>query len=218
MDMNAIFMEEQYHELIPELYRSLTLPAKLIVTQKDPFTSQLPQVDFNYFFDLRGIGSHEELFEILFSKKTQRTFNWKNRKIEGNEVIILKGRHDDLDVLIELNIKQFGDSSSFHFTHRVKIFRELLKLPFQFVMMSFLVNGKIQAVTLSIIYKNTYHYLASGVSPEIPNFGSYVIIKNIDEATSLNCDIFDVSSGDCGWKERWHAEKSMPQYLFSNTG
>ncbi len=216
MDINHIFIEEKNYKFIPDFYKSLDLPAKLIVTQKDSFTLSLPQDNFNYFFNLRGINSFEELLKKLFSKKTQNTFKRKIKKIEQGKITILKDRHEDLDILINLNIKQFGDSSSFHFPNRKKIVKDLLKLPFRFVMMSFLVNGKKEAVTLSVQYKKIFYYLMSGVNPEISDLGNYVIIKNIDEATILNTNIFDIGSDDCGWKERWHAEKSMPQYLFSN--
>lgn len=217
MDINRIFIKQNHYEFISNFYNSLNLPAKLIsINQEDPYTKSLPQDNFNYFFKLSGINSFEEFFIKLFSSQTRYKFFRKIRKVEQNRITIIKNQYEDLDLLIALNKKQFGEESSFYFPNRKKIFYDLLLLPFQFIMLTFLLNDKKEAVTLSLLYKGIYYYLTSGVNSEISDLGKYTIVKNIAEAISSHADIFDVGSDDCGWKERWHTEKTIPQYVYFN--
>lgn len=216
MDINQIFITPENYQYIPQFYQSLDQPAKLVLTQNDSFTQSLPQDNFNYFFDLSGYHSREELFKKLFSKKRQKNFQRENKIIEQDKVNIIPDQYQDLDLLIKLNIKKFGEESSFSGTDHPQIFHDLLRLPWKWIMLSFEINKQKEAVSLALLYKKIYYHLASGVNPKISNLGNYVIMKNMEKAISLKGDTFDLGSDDCGWKERWHAEKTIPQYCFSN--
>lgn len=216
MDINQIFISPKNYQYIPQFYKSLDKPSKFPLTQKDPYTQNLAQDNFNYSFNLTNYHSLEDFFKNLFSKKRQKNFKRENKIIEENEVTIVSDQYQDLNLLIQLNIKKFNEESSFSESDHPEIFHDLLKIPWQWLMMTFLINNQKQAVTLALLYKKIYYYLASGVNPEISNLGNYVIIKNIEKAISLKVKNFDLGSDDCGWKERWHAEKTIPQYWFSN--
>lgn len=216
MDINQIFIEEKNYQYIPQFYKSLDKPAKFPLTQKDPYTQGLPQDNFNYSFNLASYHSLEDFFKNLFSKKRQKNFKRENKIIEQNKITIIPNQYEDLDVLIDLNIQKFGKESSFSDSDYPEIFHNLLKFPWQWIIMTFLINNQKQAVTLALLYKGIYYYLATGVAPEILNLRSYTTTKNIEKAISLKAETFDLGSDDCGWKERWHAEKNIPQYLFSN--
>jgi CelD/BcsL family acetyltransferase involved in cellulose biosynthesis len=215
MDINQIFIEEKNYQYIPQFYKALDYPAKLVLTQKDTYTQSLDQDNFNYSFNLSNYHSLEDFFKNLFSKKRQKNFKRENKMIEEKKIKIISDQYQDLDLLIQLNIEKFGKESSFSDSDHPQIFHDLLKLPWKLIMFSFEINNQKQAITLGLLYKNIYYYLASGVNSEISNLGNYVILKNIEKAISLKAKTFDLGSDDCGWKERWHAEKNIPQYIYS---
>jgi hypothetical protein len=48
---------------------------------------------------------------------------------------------------------------------------------------------------------------------KVSDLGNFITSQNVCEAINSGAEILDIGSGDCGWKERWHAEKTS-QYLF----
>jgi CelD/BcsL family acetyltransferase involved in cellulose biosynthesis len=216
MDSNQIYIKEKNDKIIPDFYKALDRPAKLIdVIGEDSFTTDLPLEDYNYMLPLNGIQTVEQLIEQRFSKRSKDTLKRKMKMLEHENITILKDQYEDLDLLIDLNIKRFGDDSAFCYPFRRETFHDLLKLPFQFKIQTFVINEEKQAVSLSIFYKGIYYYLYSGVNLEkTKNLGNYVIKETIKEAISLDAICFDAGLGDCGWKERWHLDKT-PQYIYS---
>ena len=115
---------------------------------------------------------------------------------------------------MNLNRKAFGKNSSFSKPYRNEIFHDLLKLDFDFCLLSFVINGKKEAVSFSLKYKDTYIYINSGTNrKDMPNISSYIIFKQIEKAIEMGTKSLDARRGDSGWKEIWHFEK-FPQYIF----
>ena len=130
------------------------------------------------------------------------------------EVEIIYNNFNDFNLMIDLNLKNFGEKSSFHFPFRKEIFRDLLKLNYEPILLTSIINDKKEAVSFALKYKDKFISLNSGVnSASFPWLEKYLILKKVAKAIELKCRIFDACVGDCGWKENWHLEK-IPQFKY----
>ena len=120
-----------------------------------------------------------------------------------------------MDLLVELNKKSFGEKSSFNKPFRSEMFHDLLELNFDIHLLSYIINGKKEAVSFSIKYNNVYNYINTGSNKnDTFNLGSYIIYQQIERAIEFKAKYLDAGMGDLGWKEIWHLEKTS-QYMFS---
>lgn len=143
----------------------------------------------------------------LFSSKRRSNLRRAFKKLAENKLTIESGTVDDLDILFQLNIKRFGEESVFTNPKRIEAFQEMTKLSNQWEIFTFKLNNKIEAVSLSTLYKDTYLYHNAGTNlSDYPNLGSLVIYHNIKKAIELGAKYFDAGSEDLGWKSRWHLQ------------
>jgi len=216
MSDNRVFIKQGYEEYIPQFYDFISLPSKMqSIVGEDIFTKSFEIYRYKYVRDLFEINNIEEYLIKHFKAKSRQGIRKKIKLIEYLEPEIINNNFSDLDLLIELNKKSFGENSSFHKPHRAEIFHDLLKLNFDIYMFSYVINGKKEAVSFSIKYKDAYIYINAGTNKTgVPNLGTFNIYKNLEKAIQLGMKTFDAGIGDLGWKERWHLEKN-PQYIFN---
>jgi len=212
---NRIFIKQDYGECIPQFYNAITKTARLIrIMGEDPFTKSLNIYKYKYIANLSQVKDPDDYLVKKFSKESRYKVRKKIKSIELLSPQIVENNYNDLDLMIELNKKNFGEKSSFNKPHRAEIFRDLLKLNFDIHMLTFVINSQKEAVSFSIKYKNVYAYIQTGTNKNaIPNLGTYNIYKNFEKAINFGAKYLDAGVSDLGWKERWHLEK-IPQYLF----
>lgn len=207
MEDNRVFVKPGHEPAIPQLFASLSSRASLrsIIDDGDPFLSQLPLDSPVYVCDLRDIDTPEAFIERSFRSKAKANLRKKIRSIESLAPVIVENSVEDIDLLAEYSIRAFGEESSFVSDPAQRdIFRDLCRA-FPFVIHTYRIAGRTQAVSLSLIHGPTYLYLLSGSNnAEVPNLGNYLILKNIETAIAKGCAIFDAGRHDCNWKERWH--------------
>lgn len=212
---NRIFIKQDHKECIPQFYNAITKTARLTrIVGEDPFTKSLDIYKYKYIADLSQAKDSDDYLVKKFSKGSRYKVRKKINSIQQMESKIIENDYNDLDLMIELNKKNFGEKSSFNKPHRVEIFHDLLKLNFDIHLLTFIVNGQKEAVSFSIKYKNIYAYIQTGTNKNnIPNLGTYNIYKNFENAIKIGAKYLDAGISDLGWKERWHLEKT-PQYIF----
>ena len=93
---------------------------------------------------------------------------------------------EDLNLMMGLNKNTFKEKSSFNKPFRPEIFHDLLELPFEKYLLTFIVNGEKGSVTFAIKYKDTYTFINSGTNKErFSDLGTYNIYKNMEKAIEL---------------------------------
>ncbi len=213
---NRVFIKPGYANYIQQFYKTISRPARLInIVGEDQFTKSLDIHKYKYIADISNIKNADDYLNRNFKAKSRKKLQ---KKVELNKSLnpkIIENNYSDIDLLIELNRKSFGEKSSFNNKpYRVEIFHDLLKLNFDVYMLSYIINGKKEAVSFSIKYNDVYVYINSGTNKkDIPNFGSYLIYKQIDKAIEVRAKLLDAGMSDLGWKEIWHLNKN-PQYIF----
>ena len=81
-------------------------------------------------------------------------------------------------------------------------------------MISIIIDGKVKASALCMIYNNVYTFLQGGNDIDIPNLAKFLVYQVINDASN-RADILDLMSDDCGWKEHWRLDKTL-LYNISN--
>lgn len=214
---NNAFVKSGYESSIPDFYHLVDRPCKLTeIVGTDPFTASLPVQYNRYVLDLGPYPSYQEYIQNHFQVKDRTNFKRKMRAMEREPVEIVKNNFADLDLLIKLNIKHFGDKSFFNKPFRREyIFHDLLKEPLNFQLLTFVVNGKKEAVSLAVLYHDTYTFIHYGRTMEpYQHLGTYITMKNIENAIALGARWFDAGAEDFGWKESWGLGK-IPLHIYS---
>jgi len=211
MEENKVLVKKGHERFIPDFYRQIDRPAELYdISGQDAFTRNLPLHEYKYIYNLSGITTLEQFIDKYFDSDSRK----KKRRLLKEEVEIIDNNFGDLDLMIELNIKNFGKESSFNWPFRKEIFHDLLKLNYEPILLTSVIDGKKEAVSFAVKYRDKFISLNSGVnSTSYPWLEKYLILKKVAKAIELKCRIFDACLGNCGWKDNWHLEK-IPQFKF----
>lgn len=216
-ESNRPFVKAGYEYLIPELFAAPKLPLKIFdLLGVDSFIKQLPLEDYVYFFDVSDCKNFNDyLLKAFPSGKKRYNFNRLFNILERNHrVEVIYDDFSDLDLLMDLNVKNFGDDSYLRPGVERQPFYDLLKLPWEWKMVTIVVDGRKLASSLSVIYNNVYFYLIVGLDiSEVPDVFKYLTKVNLELAINSQLKIFNCALGDCGWKQNWHLERE-PQYQY----
>ena len=211
MEENKVLVKKGCEQFIPDFYKQVGREAELSdIFGQDAFTKSLPLQEYKYLYDLSGMTTLEQFIDKYFDSDSRK----KKRRLLKEKVEIIYNDFRDFDLMIDLNLKNFGKESSFNWPFRKEIFHDLLKLNYEPILFTSIISGKKEAVAFAIKYKDKFISLNSGVNSETsPWLEKYLILKKVARAIELKCRLFDACVGNCGWKENWHLEQ-IPQFKF----
>jgi len=211
MEENKVLLKKGCEQFIPDFYKQVDREAELSdISGQDSFTKNLPLQEYKYLYNLSGISTLEQFMDKYFDPDSRK----KKRRLLKEEVEIIYNNFADFDLMIDLNLKNFGKESSFNLPFRKEIFHDLFKLNYEPILLTSIINGKKEAVSFALKYKDKFISLNSGVnSTSFPWLEKYLILKKVAKAIELKCLVFDACVGNCGWKENWHLEQ-IPQFKF----
>jgi hypothetical protein len=215
MEDNKVSIKAGFEKFIPEFYANLPDKAKLeYIIGNDEFTENFKVLDYKYFLNLNTLKSGEDYLQTYFDSESRGKLKRKLKKITQEKIQVLENNFSDVEFLIQFKIDRFKESSTFNWPHRKEIFRDILKLPMKIFLNSFLLNGELQGVSLSILYNHDYAFVNFATKQDaFPNFSTFINMYNIEQAIKNGAKNFNAFAGDYGWKELWHLEKS-PQYAY----
>ena len=220
MDENKVFITSGWEEYISDFYGSVNKKACFDnLLGNHEFIRNKKISSYIYFLTVDNIKKYEENDERFFvgSSRHRKQLKKEITNISKNNIKISKNYFPDIELLFDFKIKQFGKESGFSNQNERREFINLLKLNYNFNIITFSINEKKIGISIALLYKEKYMFLemASDFN-EYPNIGKFIIIKNITSAKNLNAKIIDVSkSNGPSWKDRWNFEK-IPQYHFKN--
>jgi len=228
MEESRPFVKDGYEYLIADLYSKIDEKTKLFDisenSESDEFTKNLPLEDYKYFLPLINFKSFDDFLNERLNAKRRRSLVKEIREVAEKEtsVEIIKagdGKNKeeldrDIELLFKFNFGSFAEESYLLKTSEQDAHRDLLYLNFNWRLAIVSVNGQKEALAFSILHKNTWFYLVTGVNfKSIPGLGKFMVKVNIEEALKNNFKFFDIGLGDCGWKHLWHFDKKI-QHVF----
>lgn len=207
MEDNRVFVLPGYEEAVPLLFNQIQSKAvvRSLLAEQRPFLQQLPSDFPKYFYTLEGMADLTAFLVRTFPSNRRYSRRKVIKDIEQLNPKIELNRPEDLETLVRFNIGTFQEESVFLTDPAMtQIFKSLCDLPYPHLIHSFVIQGKTEAVSLSMIYKKTYLFILSGANKdEVDDLGNYVILKNIQTAIENGCQFFDAGRHDCNWKEQW---------------
>lgn len=213
---------EQNHVLVGDnkinagdFYRFLDKTTHLeYISQIDAVDAPLDFQMNNYYLDLTGLTSYSDYIEKGLSGKRRKHIRADVRKFEEAGVAVLFDRFTDLEKMIEYNLAAFGEESVFEEEFKTETVRDWFKLPLTWRMISVEVAGKLQGVSLAVLYGGVYTYLVLGTNrKEAKDIDMYMHLQNIGQAIKMGAREIDFGYHDCGWKDSWGLNKK-PLYKF----
>lgn len=221
MEDNRVFIKPGFEKYVPEFYKNITVEARLTcIRENDPYTKSLPIFENKYVLPLTFKDSYDYI-ETHYEGSTRKKMRKRLETLDSEgHISILVNNFEDIELLFSLNVEQFKDKprpSSFARPDRQAIFKAFLQEHTTFTprMLTFVVNGEKQAVSIALLYKNVYESINTGICQNSTwNLKEYIRLKKFDDAISQGCTIFDAFVKDYGWKEKWGFEK-IPQHEFT---
>jgi len=144
-----------------------------------------------------------------------QTFSRKSRKQLAREMDALASpglsfRYDsaaDVETMFRMNLEGFGGSSYFSDDRFLSGFEVLLGRLRRNAMLritTVLLGGRVAAVDVGAVWKNTYTVLAGGTSPEFQGVAKLMNFHHLEWACRERIETVDFLCGDFGWKTRFH--------------
>lgn len=142
---------------------------------------------------------------FCFSGKSRKKIKNELQKLE--EVSFRINSIKDLEHMFAMNIDSFSENSYFSDARFYDSFERLASFLMEMGMLritTILVGGKIAAVDMGAIFKNTYTLLAGGTNPEFPGIAKLINLHHLEWSCQKKFDTVDFLCGDFNWKERFH--------------
>lgn len=212
MEDNQIYTKNGFEEAKAILVKQVDQPASLEwMTDDLPGIPNVQIQEYKYEFPLDQIKSIDDYLERFWNTKPRQNLRAQLRKLEEQNLVIEYNVFSDLDRMAELNIKRFGNESTFLKPHRIDFFKELLK-HFEMQMISISVNGEKVSIGLSVFYNGIYVGMNSGTDASINGLGKLLTIQKMTQALNLGAHLYDARAENLGWKEAFHFIP-RPQYM-----
>lgn len=219
MEDNRVMIKPGYENLIPSFFKILSKKINIqYLKGSDPYTSSLEIKDYKFTLDLKKIETIDSYFNNFFGTETRKNLKKCFKKITEKNLSIVLNNFDDIELLFKYNERKFKEESSFVAQpFRKQIYKELLSLPYEPVLLTFIIDGIKEGVSFCLKYKTVYESFNTGTrSDDIKNLFAFMIMKNIENALEMKMSTYDAFCGDSGWKEKWGFTK-IPQYKFEIT-
>lgn len=209
MENNSVWLKGGYEKYARDFYKFAGEPVWLdYLVGRDEYTRSLPIDDGGYSLSLSGFSGAEDFIERGLQGRLRKHVRSAYKDILDRKPEIIYNRWGDMEKLFCLNKQVFGAESSFYDEHEEDVYRDLIKLPYKWLLFSVDFAGETRAVSLGVIHKKCYYFIAVGYRrDEIKQLNQFLNLQNIDEAKKMGAEKIDFGYHDCGWKARWGLER-----------
>jgi hypothetical protein len=205
-----------------ELCTCLPGPALIRYLTAESFDTAEENPDLDetgYLFFPERYGYSYSLYLNGFSGKSRKKIFRELAYLEKNEISFRYDCLKDIDVLFEMNRKNFGEKSYFSDERFLKSFENLIKWLKENNMLTVttaVVGGKIAAVDIGAVWNCQYTVLAGGTNSDFPGIAKRINLHHIEMACRKHYHTVDFLCGDFGWKSRFHLSP-RPLFLIEHT-
>lgn len=158
--------------------------------------------DFNFDFN-----NH---MDTHFSRDRCKTFHRDLRKVKERSPELIWSDADESENFIRLNVKNFGEESDYAGEEgqlEVKrVIHELKDLGY-LKTLTIKIDGKVEGVSISTLYKNNCVALYASSNNDINNLGKFLTVSTIEECCRLRVDEINYMTG-MAWKAFWRMKEN----------
>lgn len=211
MSYNELFIRDTHQHLKAEFLKHIDKPVylrwmKSPIPHEDLITSEKS----TYYLPLIGLESLDDYFQKFLSPTRKKQIRKEMRKILNQNTELLFNNFDDLELLVDLNRKKFGEDSVFHKPYRYEFFKEIIN-KFDANMLTVIIDNEKVAVGLRISFNNILYGINTGVKEGTSNLGKFLYLKAIEFGIENKREKYDALEGAYGWKEIF-GFSARPQY------
>lgn len=167
--------------------------------------------EYNYFIHPGRYHYNMDNFFQSFNGKSRKKIFHEINRYEESSTRILNGLQRDIDWMISENLKTFGDLSYFADRKFQKGFSNLIDFLVRInalIIFKIEFQGKVAAVDVGALYKNTYTIIAGAVDREFPGISKIINLHHIRWGFNQKFWILDFLCGDFNWKKRFRLMES----------
>jgi hypothetical protein len=162
--------------------------------------------DPSYVLLLEDLQDEENIIRTCCPEKDRTTV----RRLLNAPSAIRVNHAPDLDAMDAISAKLFGNES---WCLDPLVRRGLHALPdssFETHLLSILIDGVPESVSLGVIHGDAYYFLLSATNRLVlPGLSKLHIALLIREASRKGLITLQAGAGACGWKDRWHFMQTM---------
>ena len=183
--------------------------------------SSFPGTHFTAAVDETGYLFHPPMVDYSFQKYRElfprKSLKKLDKELSRFSAAGLSFRFDhlaDIDLLFQMNLEAFGDTSYFADRRFMRSFTELVSFLAKAGILrvtTVLVGGKEAAIDLGAVWHRQYTVLAGGTHLEFPGIAKLINFHHLEWACHNRIQSVDFLCGDFGWKERF---RLTPRPLF----
>jgi hypothetical protein len=174
------------------------------------------QVDeIGYLFCPPRFSFDMERYYEEFSHKTAKKLRRELAAWDERKVAWRFDAPEDFDLLVDMSLGRYGQSSYFHDPRFLNSFRQLRDFLVErgwLRMVTILVDGVPAATDLGSVYNGTLTMLAGGTNGGFPGIAKLINIHHMTWACEQKLDRVDFLCGDFNWKTMFHLTP-VPLYL-----
>ncbi|THB81639.1 MAG: GNAT family N-acetyltransferase [Desulfobacteraceae bacterium] len=215
LEQNRIIAEngDVFYQLLQHVPNSLYLR----YLTWHPFLSDLEETQADEVGYLFYPGLYDFIFEnywLGFSGKTRKKIKSELKRLEDQKITFRFDEVKDLDQMFLMNRISFLEDSYFDDPRFYNSFDRLASMLSDMGMLrivTVLIGGRIAAVDMGGVFKNTCTMFAGGTSQEFCGVAKLINLHHMEWACRKRLDEVDFLCGDFNWKERFHLS---PRPLF----
>ncbi len=169
-------------------------------------TGLLAPDETRYLFFPASFGFDFHTYWQSIPGKTRKKLNADIRKLEARDVCISQGTLSDMAHLFQMNVAAFGQDAYFHdprFLRSFELLAEFFNKMGLLRMTCVHIAGKLAAVDMGAVWKDTYTLLAGGTHPEFPGVAKLINRHHLQWACTRHLKYVDFLCGDFNWKQRF---------------
>lgn len=187
------------------------LPEKCFIRYIDneflPAWESMVSIDeIGYLFYPKQYNFSFEDYKNVIPRKSRKKIDREIKQLYVQKVAFRHNHMSDVSRMFEMNLSAFGKRSYFHDTRFLHAFLDLITFLDQKNLLrltSVTIGGRLAAVDVGAIWKNTYTVLAGGTNPDFPGVAKLINFHHIEWACNQRLAMVDFLCGDFNWKSRF---------------
>ena len=153
-----------------------------------------------------------------FSGKTRKKLRCELNRLTAGGVAYRYDCLEDVKHLFRMNLENFQEESYFYDVRFLRAFENLVSWLHANRMLrvtTVLIGGRIAAVDVGAVWKQTYTVLAGGAHADFPGVAKLINFHHLEWACQQRFKVVDFLCGEFNWKHRFHLT-ARPLYRIEN--
>lgn len=162
--------------------------------------------EIGYLFFPRQYNFSFEDYRNMIPRKSRKKIDREINQLHAQKVAFRHNHMSDVSRMFEMNLSAFGERSYFHDSRFFNAFVDLITFLDQKNLLrltSVTIGGRLAAVDVGAIWKNTYTVMAGGTNPDFPGVAKLINFHHIEWACHQRLGVVDFLCGDFNWKSRF---------------